>query len=434
MIRFGWGKAFLWNLLVTLFLPAFLLAAVLPSGRRGRFVWGSMPLISNKYWSAAVGALGHDSVTVMHNHFGINQRSDFDLYFEDYAPSILPLTVRRGLGTCLGLVAALRTTRVVHLSFMGFALNSSWLWRMEAPLFHLAGAKIVAMPFGGDFYRLSKVIDTSMRHVLLESYPNLVDEEPALDQRVAYWVKHADAVLCGMQVDAMARWDVALNQFFHIDTDAWPAVSDYSPNDGRNGRVRILHTPNHRAFKGSEFVVKAVEQLKDEGLDVELVLLEQVPNDVVREEMQRVDILAEQFIATGYALNAIEGMASGLPVLANLEHEAYTRLFRRYSFLDECPVLSTTPETLTENLRLLVTNPELRAELGRASRQFAEKYHSLAAARYLFGKIYERILDDRDIDLINLFHPLKSEYSRRIPRVSHPLVENHLPPDSPYCP
>ena len=38
-------------------------------------------------------------------------------------------------------------------------------------------------------------------------------------------------------------------------------------------------------------------------------------------------------------------MASGLPVLANLDHEAYTTVFRRYAFLNECPILSSSPET-----------------------------------------------------------------------------------------
>jgi glycosyltransferase involved in cell wall biosynthesis len=161
-------------------------------------------------------------------------------------------------------------------------------------------------------------------------------------------------------------------------------------------------------------------------------MLEGVPNSEVRAAMQSVDILAEQFLATGYALSGIEGLASGLPVLANLEHEAYTRVFRRYGFLNECPILSTTPETLTDNLRLLIRNPKLREELGRAGRAYAEKYHSYAMAQYMFGAVYYRILEGKDVDLINLFHPLKSEYNRRTPRISHPLVENRLPPDSAY--
>lgn len=434
-MHFPWWKALIWNALVLAFLPALAVCALLPSRRRRKLVWGSMPLISNKYWSEAMKAAGHDSVTVMQDHYAINKRSDFDLYFEDLAPRLLPRVMRRGIGACLGLAFALRRARVIHVSCMGFALDNSAFWRLEGPLLRLAGVKIVAMPFGGDFYRYSKVIDTSMRHALLASYPQLALREKAIERRVGYWSRRADAVVAGMMVDGLGRWDVTLNQFFHIDTHLWSAKPDHSSHDGENGPVRVLHTPNHRGFKGTEFLIDAVERLRAEGLQIELVLLEKVPNEEVRAAMQQVDILAEQFIATGYALNAIEGMASGLPVMANLEHEAYTRVFRRYGFLDECPILSTTPETLADNLRVLVRAPALRRELGLAGRAFAEKYHSYAAARYLFGAIYERILDGREVDLLGLFHPLKSEYNRRTARVTHPLVENRLPAGSghPTC-
>jgi glycosyltransferase involved in cell wall biosynthesis len=137
-------------------------------------------------------------------------------------------------------------------------------------------------------------------------------------------------------------------------------------------------------------------------------------------------VLAEQFLAPGYGTNGVEGLASGLPVLANLEHEAYSRVYRRFGFLNECPIVSAAPENLAERLRVLVRNPELRRELGTASRAFAEKYHSYATAQYMFGALYEKLVRGADIDLMTLFHPLLSEYNRRTPRVQHPLIENRL--------
>jgi glycosyltransferase involved in cell wall biosynthesis len=162
---------------------------------------------------------------------------------------------------------------------------------------------------------------------------------------------------------------------------------------------------------------------------VELVLLESVPNEQVRQIMQEVDILAEQFVASIYALSGIEGMASGLPLLVNLESEPHTRLFRRYSYLDECPALSTSPETIVTNLRRLVTDPALRETLGRAGRRYVEKYHSYATAKYMFGSIYRRVLEGEEVDLMRLFDPFTSPYVMAIDRIDHPLVENRLPAD-----
>ena len=426
-MRLTWWKNILWNVLVGCFLPVFLLCAIIPTGRRRYYVWGGSPLISNKYWSNAMRKAGYDSFTYMLDHFPINDRSDFDFYFEDSAPRGLPRSLRVGLGACLALIHVLRTARVVHISFDGFALGSTLFWRLEGRLLKLAGVRIIAMPYGGDFYAYSALIDTSLRYGLLASYPRLALREKRIASGVRFWSRQADAVVAGMMVDGLGRWDVTLNQFFCIDTEAWPVRTHDSDKDGSNGPVRVLHTPNHRGFKGTEFLVDAVERLKDEGLQVELVLLEGVPNSQVKQVMAEVDILAEQFLATGYAFSGIEGMTCGLPVMANLEHEAYTRVFRRYGFLNECPILSTTPESLVDNLRLLVTNPELRAALGKAGRAYAEKYHSDAMAQYMFGAIYEKILDGKDVDLINLFHPLRSAYNKATPRVVHPLVENKLP-------
>jgi len=149
----------------------------------------------------------------------------------------------------------------------------------------------------------------------------------------------------------------------------------------------------------------------------------------VRQTMPEMDILAEQFIASIYALSGIEGMACGLPVLVNLESEPHTRPFRRYSYLDECPAVSTSPETITANLRRLVTDPALRETLGRAGREYVEKYHSFSTAQYMFGAIYRKILDGDDVDLMRLFHPLTSPYVTATPRIVHPLIESHLRPD-----
>jgi isocitrate dehydrogenase kinase/phosphatase len=76
-----------------------------------------------------------------------------------------------------------------------------------------------------------------------------------------------------------------------------------------------------------------------------------------------------------------------------------------------------------------VRNPALRKTLGHAGRAYVEKYHSYEMAQYLFGSIYRRILFNEEIDLASLFHPLKSDFNRRLPRIEHPLVENRLPQD-----
>jgi glycosyltransferase involved in cell wall biosynthesis len=429
-MRLAWWKRLIWNFVIALFLPLFFLAAVLPSRRRDLLLWGVEPGIGNKYWSAAIKEIGFKSMTLMSDYYGINTREDFDRYYVDFVPLPLPKSVRWAVGSCLAFLFALRRGQVVNTSFWGFSLGLSGWWRLESFFFRLAGVKVVIIGFGGDIYLYSTLADPSLRYGLLASYPHLARDELTTTAKVRYWGRHADCVLTGYMVDGMGRWDVTTNSVYIVDTATWTAKLEYSMHDGKTGVVKILHAPNHRGFKGTEFIIDAVKQLRAEGLQVELVLVEKVPNQRIRELMQEVDILADQCIMTGYALNSMEGMASGLPVLANHEAEYYTRVFRRYGFLDECPILSTSPENIVGNIRALVTDPELRKTLGKAGRAYTEKYHSFASHQYLFGSIYAKILEGKDIDLMNLFHPLKSDYNHRSPKIEHPLINSRLPSDS----
>jgi len=410
----------------------FIIVHLMPKKRR-LLIWGPTPIINNKYWSNAMKEAGYESQTLMASYYGtINQQDDFDRYFSDFVPEWLrPQLLKRALKPYLVFIYILRNAAVVHFPFEGGPLGGLSVWRMEAVLLRKAGIKMILIPYGGDQYMYSQVIDPSLRNGLLLSYPGGAKKEPKIKDRIDYWNKHADITLQGFMIDGIGRWDVTLPSILAIDVAMWTAKKEYSKADGINGPVKIIHTPNHRGFKGTEYLIHYVNELREEGLQIELILLEKVPNHRVKELMQQADILAEQFVFTGYAMSALEGMASGLPVMSNLEYEAYTRVFRRYSYLNECPILSTSPENMKTNLRTLIGNPELRMELGKAGREYAEKYHSYRAAQYLFGSIYDKILHGKDVDLMNLFHPLKSAYNLSTGNIVHPLFENriqtHLP-------
>jgi len=403
----------------------FLLVLVLPK-RRSELVWGTVPMTNNKYWSNAVKRLGYRSVTLMDEYYHIHKKEDFDLYLDDFVPKwIWPAFLKTEIARLLAFIYVIRNASALHICFLGGPLWATWLRGMEGHFYRWAGIRTVVLPYGGDMYMYSRIMDPSVRHGLLLSYPGMAAREKDVAKRVDYWVRHADAIVMGFNIDGVGRWDVLVGNMICLDLKEWQNKITYSTRQGHNGVVKILHAPNHRGVKGSEFLFKAVEELKREGLQIELLLLEKVPNERIKSIMQEVDILADQFILPGYGLFAIEGMASGLPVVANLDDEVYMTLFRRYSFLNECPILSTTPESLVGNLRSLVMDPALREGLGRASRNYAEKYHSYETAGYLFGSIYDKLLKGKDIDLPNLFHPLISEFVRKSP-IKHPLVQSKL--------
>jgi glycosyltransferase involved in cell wall biosynthesis len=290
-------------------------------------------------------------------------------------------------------------------------------------------SKIVVNPYGEDMYMYSQIKDPSVLHGLMRHFPENASIEELITRKVRYWSRYADCFKPNLAIDGINKWSILPYNTLCIDINEWKGKENYSLNDGINGEVVVAHTPNHRGIKGTEFIIKAIEDLKLQGIKVKLILLEKKQNSEVKRVLyEEADILVEQLIFTAYALSGVEGMASGLPVLANLDSEVYTRVFRRYSYLNECPILSTTPENITDNLKLLIKNPMLRKELGVAGRKYVEKYHSYEAGAYMFKKIYDKIWYGKDVDLLNLYHPLNPDsYNNLSPRIQHPLFENKLP-------
>lgn len=414
-----------YSLLSILNIILLLVISIFIKNKRSHIIFGTTPILSNKYWSNALKEIDMESETLMSTFYdSINKKEDYDKYFDDLIPKIFrKRLINQAVYPFFVWLYIIQNTKIFIMPFHG-VIFTKYFWRIEYLLFKLNGIKTIVLPYGADAYMYSKIKDPSLQNALLTSYPNAAKYEKNITDKVFFWSKYADFSMSGfMGIDGMPRWDIPIFQWTQINMIEWKQKRNYSMNNGTNGAVRIMHTPNHRGFKGTEYLIKAVEELQQEELQIELILLEKVPNTKVKELMQEVDVLAEQFIATAYALSGIEGMASGLPVMANLDNEAYTTVFRRYSFLNECPILSTTPETLKDNLRLLITNPELRKELGELGRKYTEKYHSYEMAQYLFTHIFRK-LDGEDIDLINLFHPLKSEYVKNN-YIKTPLVNNH---------
>lgn len=412
-----------------LFLVAGLVVAALVRGcgrksGKPRLVWGSTPLINNRHWSRSMRAAGYPSETFVYSFYAsINQRADWDRVLNEewtWCPSFLkPL---------LAFLDSLFAYDIFFMSSDGFFIGKLPLvWRLQAPLLRLAGKRMIFLPYGGDAYVYRHIRSTSLMHGLLASYPQAARCQEEIRMRLDYWCRRADVCIPGvMGMDGFGRWDAILASTLFLDLDEWPASSRRSQADGSNAPVRVCHAPNHRGFKGTEFVVEAVRKLQSEGLQVELVLLEKIPNTQVRAVLSsEADILVEQLIATGHGLNGLEGMACGLPVISNLEDDDYILPMRRWSFFSECPIVSATPENLVDVLRKLVTRPELRAQLSVAGRQYAAKYHGLDSAVYLFSEVIEYAYGRRE-SLINMYHPLLGEYPKRSPKIVPPLVNNRI--------
>lgn len=374
-----------------------------------RLVFGPTPLINNKYLSEALRSVGFKTKTLMKSFYSINKSSDFDQYYKDFYLTRIEL-LNKALAPYFAFFHVLLNYDIVHVSYDGGFLNRTPLKFVEFYFYKQAKIKVVLLPYGGDFHRYSQIQDLRWRHALMTHYPKAGMYESEVAKRVSFLNCHADCVIMGQMIDGASRWDLLPMSYVSIDEKQWVPKTVYSSHDGKTGKVRVIHTPNHRGVKGTEYIQKAVNDLIKEGYQIELMLMEGFPNDKVRRLMLEADILVEQLVAPGYGLSAIEGMSSGLPVMSHISDPQISPLLRAYSYLDQCPIFSSNIDTIKDRLRSLVENPALRKELGVKGRQYVEKFHSALNTQIMFGKIYQKIWFNQNIDLINYFHPLIGQY------------------------
>lgn len=370
----------------------FLISLFCRLGRKGTDVGlGPEPLINNIYHKRSLELYGYTAETFVNNVYFIID--EFDVRGDKILPLLFPRMLRRFIVHLYLFIRSLLRYKCLYIYFNGgtLSMGTLFLWRIEPILYKLANVKVVVMPYGGDVQDMSRSPNLVFKNAMAGDYPKHRIRRSRIADKIDLWTKFADHIIGGCEwVDYMYHWDTLMLAHFSIDVDTWKPVG--MNNDelypAGNTKVRILHAPNHRAIKGTQYFIDAVNELIEEGLDVELVLLERVPNDEVKRVMASVDIVADQLIVGWYAMFAIEAMAMGKPVLCFLREDLLS-LYAISGLIkpDEIPIINCGPFTVKDTLRYFLSHRDELASIGRRSREFVLKHHSLE----IVGEVFHRI-------------------------------------------
>ena len=195
-------------------------------------------------------------------------------------------------------------------------------------------------------------------------------------------------------------------EFYCLDPEVW-SPDQTIPTEHQlkvpKDTVKIYHAvgnfelrtnaEDQRNIKSTHIYVPTIQKLKDNGHNVELVFIRDVPGRVVRYYQLQSDIVVDMLTYGFYGANVREAMMLGKPVVCYLRPEWLASIRREVpEFIDQLPIVSATPETVYEVLEDLVRNPEKRREIGRRSREFAIRWHSSERAAARFDQIYTDLL------------------------------------------
>jgi glycosyltransferase involved in cell wall biosynthesis len=163
-----------------------------------------------------------------------------------------------------------------------------------------------------------------------------------------------------------------------VDLREWKPVAHR-----RRERPLVVHAPSNRLIKGTSYVETAVARLRDEGVAFDFFLVEGLPRAEARKIYEDADLLVEQLLLGWHSALAVELMALGKPVVSYIREDDLK--FVPAQMRAELPIVSATPDTITDVLReLLTTRKDGLPELGLRGRAYVERwYDPLDLARRL---------------------------------------------------
>lgn len=135
------------------------------------------------------------------------------------------------------------------------------------------------------------------------------------------------------------------------------------------GKFTIVHAPTDRRIKGTEYVVKSIDNLKKKGLNIELKLIENMTHEETMRLCLNSDLAVDQLFVGSYGLFAAETMALGVPTVCYLRDD----LIGKYD--EEPPLINARYDNIEDVIHWAYKNQDEIKRIGKSGFDYARKYH-----------------------------------------------------------
>lgn len=344
-------------------------------------------------FASAFRAIGHSVTSVIfeRNAFFPDLTYDVDLgepalsWPEAIAASSNPLVgTLRSSAERGARLARLARMMLSHDVFVYVWAGESLRWNSELPYLHSLGKKIITVCCGSDVRHASAYSQEYADLIRQGSCKELRDLRPSerskplelslRNLRVAEL--HSDVVLSQPNQSGLA-----VRPYHHLFLPL--DVSHFASNIPGRAVPRVVHAPSNSGMKGSDQILPALERLKAEGVPLELQYLHDVTNAEVLRAMSEADVLVDQLHFPLHGKAGVEAMASGC-ALATCNRQV------QEPFPPDRPIWHIDPGNVYEQLKLLLTDRELRVRLAHEGLAYVSRYHDQqAVVRRVLGHLAE---------------------------------------------
>lgn len=149
-------------------------------------------------------------------------------------------------------------------------------------------------------------------------------------------------------------------------------------------KLKIIHSPTNRLFKGTDKILKVIDDVK-KSYDIEFILVENISRDKLLEIKKTCNLAIDQvggeLGGSGYGKNSIENLAMGIPTITEFSEEYL-------NFIPENPFITCGIDNFKSTLIKYIENVDLLKDISIKGRQWAERYHSYESVNAKLEQLY----------------------------------------------
>jgi len=190
--------------------------------------------------------------------------------------------------------------------------------------------------------------------------------------------------LVGIDVDESSQFKATHIKYKSLDLDLWDpnltVPEDYLLNK-KKGELLILHSyfdedrgENKKNIKGSPQVLKAIEELRNEGHKIKYIFIKDKHLKDMKYYQVQADIVVEQLIYGWWGSTGVETMSLGKPVICYLRESWIKNFHNYYPEIKSIPIVKANVFNIKDVLRQLIIDEEYRKKVSNNSREFAKDF------------------------------------------------------------
>lgn len=193
----------------------------------------------------------------------------------------------------------------------------------------------------------------------------------AKNMHIEYFQDIADKIYC-LNPDLLYYFSKKAEflPYGHIQIQNW--VASKERDEQFTSLPLVVHAPSHAEAKGTKYVLEAIKALKENNVNFQFLLIQDVSQMEVKHLLEKADLLIDQLLAGWYGGIAVEAMSLGTSVLCYLREPDLKFLPKKMR--EDLPIINANKDCLYDVLYQWISDfPQKNNR--RANREYVKNWH-----------------------------------------------------------